>query len=69
MVLDCLDGFGTYLSVGNIFTAVYWSNNYYLGYGLGMILTGFAVDSYIVAGGLAYYGHVISTVVMSGYIL
>jgi len=68
LVLDCLDGFGSYLSIGNTFTAVYWSNNYYLGYGLGMILTGFAVNPYIIAGGLASFGNMISTVIMSGYI-
>ncbi len=34
---------GTYVSVGNVFTAVYWSNNYYLGYGLGMVLSGAAL--------------------------
>lgn len=69
LVLDCLDGFGTYWSIGNVFSAVYWSNNYYLGYGLGMIISGFAFDSYIFAGGIAYFEHVISTVALSGYVL
>jgi hypothetical protein len=69
MVLDCMDGYGTYVSVGNVFTAVYWSNNYYLGYGLGMVLSGAAVNSYIVGGGLAYYGKILSIVLLSGYIL
>jgi hypothetical protein len=69
LIIDCLDGFGMYISIGNTFTAVYWSNNYYLGYGLGMILTGFTVEPYIVAGGLSCFGNIISTVVLSGYIL
>ena len=69
LVLDCLNGFGMYLSIGGSFTAVYWSNNYYLGYGMGMVLTGFAADPYIAAGGLAFFGNMISTVALSGYIL
>jgi len=69
LTLECLDGFGVYLGFGNTFTAVYWTNNYYLGYGMGMVLTGFAADPYIVAGGLASFGNIISTVVMTGYIL
>lgn len=69
LVLDCLDGFGWYLSFGNTFTAIYWSNNYYLGYSLGMMVTGFAINPYIVAGGLSYFGNIMSTVVITGYIL
>ena len=69
MVLDCMDGYGAYVSVGNVFTAVYWSNNYFLGDGLGMVLSGAAVNSYIVGGGLAYYGKILSIVLLSGYIL
>ncbi len=69
MVLDCMDGYGTYVSVGNVFTAVYWSNNYFLGNGLGMVLSGAAFNSYIVGGGLAYYGTILRIVLLSGYIL
>jgi hypothetical protein len=69
MILDCLDGFGNYISVGNVFIGVYWTNNYFMGYGMGMVLTGFSVYPYIAAGGFASYGNIISTVVMSGYIL
>lgn len=69
LILQCLDGFGTYLSIGNIFTAFYWSNNYYEGYGLGLFLSGIALDSYIIAGGIAYFGNNISPLVLTGYIL
>ena len=69
IIMDCLGGFGYYLSVGNVFTGVYWSNNYYLGSGVGMILSGFSVYPYIAAGGFAYYDNRVSPVVMAGYIL
>jgi hypothetical protein len=36
---------------------------------MGMVLTGFAVDPYLVAGGLASFGNIISAVALSGYIL
>lgn len=69
LTLQCMDGFGTYLSFGNFFTAFYWSNNYYKGYGLALLLSGFASDSYINCGGIAYFGNTISPVLLTGYIL
>ena len=69
LILQCMDGFGTYFSFGNFFTAFYWSNNYYKGYGLVLLLTGFASDSYINCGGIAYFGNNISPVALTGYIL
>ena len=69
LVMDCMDGFGSYLSIGNIFASVYWSNNYFLGNGMCMVLTGYAIDSYIVGGGLVYTAGRISPVLMSGYVL
>ena len=67
LLLDCPQGFGVYLSIGGFFTGVYWSNNYYQGYGLLMVLSGVAVDSYITIGGVALYANRISPVVYSGY--
>jgi len=67
LLLDCPQGFGVYLSLGGIFTGVYWSNNYYRGYGLLMVLSGVAVDSYITIGGVAFYANTITPVVYSGY--
>jgi len=67
LLLDCPEGFGIYLSFGGFFTGVYWSNNYYQGYGLLMVLSGVAVDSYITIGGLALYANNISPVIYSGY--
>ena len=69
MVLDCMDGYGTYVSFGNVFTAVYWTNNYFLGDGLAMVISGAAVYPYIYGGGLTYYGKYVSIVLLSGYIL
>jgi len=69
LILQCLDGFGTYLSFGNFFMAVYWSNNYYKGYGLGLFLSGSAFDSYINCLGIAYFANNISPVVLTGYLL
>jgi len=69
LTLECMDGFGTYLAFGNIFTAFYWSNNYYQGYGLGILLSGIALDPYIIGGGIAYFGNNVSPVVITGYIL
>ena len=67
LLLDCPEGFGIYLSFGGFFTGVYWSNNFYRGYGLLMVLSGVAVDSYINIGGFALYANNISPVVYSGY--
>ena len=67
LLLDCPEGFGVYLSFGGFFTGVYWSNNYYQGYGLLMVLSGVAVDSYITIGGVALYANKISPVIYSGY--
>jgi hypothetical protein len=69
LTLDCLDGFGEFISIGGTFSAVYWSNNAYKGYNLGMIITGVAFNSYITIIGVAYYGNIISPILLIGYIL
>ncbi|MDX1779416.1 MAG: hypothetical protein R3339_11100 [Thermodesulfobacteriota bacterium] len=69
LTLDCLEGFGEFLSVGGAFSAVYWSNNAYQGYNLGMVLTGIAFKPYIIIIGVAYYGNIITPVLLIGYIL
>ena len=69
LTLDCLDGFGQYASIGASFSGAFWSNNAYKGYNLGMILTGVAFNSYITIIGVAYYGNIISPVLLIGYIL
>ena len=69
LTLDCLDGFGQYGSIGGSFSAIFWSNNAYRGYNLGMFISGVASNSYITIIGVAYYGNIISPVLLIGYIL
>ena len=69
LILECLDGVGNYISMGNYFTAFYWANNYYKGYGMGLFLSGIALDPYIIAVGIGYFGNNLSPVVLTGYIL
>ncbi len=69
LTLDCLDGFGEFISIGGAFSAVYWSNNYYRGYSLGMVITGIAFNPYIIIIGVANYGNIITPVLFVGYIL
>ena len=69
LTLDCLEGFGQFMSIGGTFSAVYWSNNAYQGYNLGMVLTGVAFNPYIIIIGVAYYGNIITPVLLIGYIL
>ncbi len=68
ITFDCLDGFGSYTSLGGVFTAVYWSNNYYNGYGLGMVISGVSFNPYLFAGGVAYFSNIMSPVILTGYI-
>ena len=67
LLLDCPEGFGFYVSLGGFFTGVYWSNNYYQGYGLLTVLSGVAVNSYITIGGVASYANNTSQLLYYGY--
>jgi hypothetical protein len=69
LTLDCLEGFGEFISIGGTFSAIYWSNNAYQGFNLGMVLTGVAFNPYIIIIGVAYYGNIITPVLLIGYIL
>lgn len=67
LVIDCLDGYGVYLPFLNTFTALYWSNNYYRGGGMAMLLTGVWNDPFLNAVGIAYFGRTSDFVVLTGY--
>jgi hypothetical protein len=69
LIFDCLDGFGEYGSIGGSFSGVFWSNNAYKGYNLGMFISGVAFNSYITIIGVAYYANIITPVLLIGYIL
>jgi hypothetical protein len=67
LVIDCLDGYGVYLPLANAFTALYWSNNYYRGGGMGMFLTGIWSEPFFNAIGIAYFARTSDFVVLTGY--
>jgi hypothetical protein len=69
LIIDCLDGYGIYLPFLNAFTAVYWSNEYYLGGGMVMFLTGVWNNPFFKAFGIAFFGNTAAFVVLTGYIL
>lgn len=69
LTLDCLDGFGEFIAIGGAFSAVYWSNNFYMGYSLRMVITGVAFNPYIIIVGVANYGNILTPVLLIGYIL
>jgi hypothetical protein len=69
LTLDCLDGFGEFIAIGGAFSAVYWTNNFYRGYSLGMVITGIAFNPYIIIVGVANYGNIVTPVLLIGYIL
>ena len=69
LVLDCVDGFGIYLPLLNFFTALYWSNDFYLGYGGFFAISGFAFDPFITGAGIAYFGNEVRPMGFVGYLL
>ena len=69
LTMDCLDGFGEFIAIGGSFAAVYWSNNFYRGYSLGMVITGIAFNPYIIIVGVANYRNIITPVLLIGYIV
>ena len=69
LVLDCMDGFGVYLPFLNFFSAVYWSNDFYLGSGALFAVSGVAFDPFIAGAGMAYYDNAIRPLAFTGYLL
>jgi len=69
LVIDCMDGFGVYLPILNFFIAFYWAPDAYLGKGIAILLSGMAIDPFIVAGGITYLGNDLSPVIITGYLL
>jgi hypothetical protein len=69
LVIECMDGFGTYMPVSNFFVAFYQAPDFYLGKDATIFLTGFALDPFIIAGGVAYIGDDTETVLITGYLL
>ena len=69
LVIECMDGFGMYLPVSNFFVAFYRAPNFYLGKDATFFITGFALDPFIIAGGVAYIGDDTETVLVTGYLL
>ena len=67
LILDCIEGFGTYLSIANVFTAFYWSNNFYQGSGMVLFFSGIAIDPYITGGGIAFFNNRVQPVIITGY--
>ncbi len=69
LVIGCMDGFGTYLSAGNAFVAVYRAPDFFSGRDLTLFFTGFALDPVLLASGIAYVGDDTQTVLAAGYLL
>ena len=67
LILSCIEGFGSYLSVANVFTAFFWSNNFYQGNGMLLFFSGIAIDSYITGGGIAFVNNTWSPLIITGY--
>jgi hypothetical protein len=68
LIIDCPEGFGTYLPILNNFVATYWTNNFYEGYGALFLLSGTALDPYITGSGLVLYTKGLGFVFFSGYL-
>jgi len=69
LLLGCIDGYGVYLPILNLFTAVYWAPNFYLGGGVVLVLSGVGLDPFITAGGIAYVGNDVRPLLITGYLL
>ncbi len=69
LVLDCMDGYGIYLPFLNFFSAVYWSNDFYLGSGALFVVSGVAFDPFIAGAGAAYFGNEFRPIAFTGYLL
>ena len=69
LVVECMDGFGMYMPVSNFFVAFYRAPDFYLGKDATILLTGFAIDPFIIAGGVAYIGDDTETILVTGYLL
>lgn len=69
LILACIDGFGVYSELLDIFSATYWAPDYFKGKGIVLLLIGTACDPFIIAGGIAIIGNDVGLVVLTGYLL
>jgi len=65
--IDCMDGFGMYLSMGSLFAGFFHAPDFYLGKDVTFALSGFALDPLFFAAGLTYIGNDREPVALVGY--
>jgi hypothetical protein len=70
LLLECVDGFGSYVSLGSFFAGFFWTNNYYQGYPRFLFISGFASDPYLIGSGIdVVFGKGTGPVIITGYLL
>ena len=69
LIIEGMDGAGIYMPVANTFNAFYWAPEYYMGDDITLWLTGFTINPFIFAFGIARVGNDPRTVLLTGYVL
>jgi hypothetical protein len=65
--IDCMDGFGLYVPLGNFFAGFFHAPGFYLGKDVTFFVSGFVLDPLFFAVGLTYIGNDREPVALVGY--